>query len=182
MIDPIKTAYIAGYMANANWEDEDERILYEKDAERNYTADVDPKYNWYGLSDAVKAVQSLHLEIKDTDSAIRVWRGRTERAERFTDGGEWCDWCNAPQWVEVDGSHACMSISALQQHIKTLEAGMRGMGEYMKPFLNDKDDDTPDMNIIPSTGNCVYCGKPQQGLTKAGVLHTDFTWCLVNGR
>lgn len=127
MIDPIKTAYIAGYMSNANWEDEDERILYERDAESNYEADVDPNYNWYGLSDAVKAVQSLHEEIKENEGVIRVWRGRTERAERFSEGGEWCDWCNAPQWVEVDGSHACMGISDLHKYIKQLEEKLHAL-------------------------------------------------------
>lgn len=33
-------------------------------------------------------------------------------------------------------------------------------------------------DTFPATGPCVYCGKPQVGLTKAGVKHEDGTWCL----
>jgi hypothetical protein len=34
---------------------------------------------------------------------------------------EWCDSCDAPQWVEADGSHKCASISELQERISMLE-------------------------------------------------------------
>ena len=54
MIDPIKTAYIAGYMTCATWEDGDEREYLERLAEELYESDV--KDNWYRLGEAVDKV------------------------------------------------------------------------------------------------------------------------------
>jgi hypothetical protein len=54
MIDPIKTAYIAGYMTCATWEDGDEREYLEQLAEKMYESDV--KDNWYKLGEAVDKV------------------------------------------------------------------------------------------------------------------------------
>lgn len=35
--------------------------------------------------------------------------------------GDWCDICNRPQWVAVDGSHECDNIQELQLYIDVLE-------------------------------------------------------------
>jgi len=50
MIDPIKTAYIAGYMTCATWEDGEERASHERHAEKVYEYDLQD--NWYNLADA----------------------------------------------------------------------------------------------------------------------------------
>lgn len=62
MIDPIKTAYIAGYMTCATWEDGDEREYLERLAEEMYESDV--KDNWYRLGEAVDKVSSMELITK----------------------------------------------------------------------------------------------------------------------
>lgn len=35
--------------------------------------------------------------------------------------GDWCDSCDNPQWVRVDGSHNCDNIPNLQYYISDLE-------------------------------------------------------------
>lgn len=52
-------------------------------------------------------------------------REHLEEDQRFRDGGDWCDLCDRPQWVEVDGSHSCASIRELHATIKQLEAKLR---------------------------------------------------------
>jgi len=49
-LDPIKTAYIAGYMTHATWEDDADRASHERHAEKVYEYDLQD--NWYNLADA----------------------------------------------------------------------------------------------------------------------------------
>lgn len=35
--------------------------------------------------------------------------------------GDWCDMCDRPQWVAIDGSHECDNIKELQLYIDVLE-------------------------------------------------------------
>ena len=69
MIDPIKTAYIAGYMTCATWEDGDEREYLERLAEEMYESDV--KDNWYKLGEAVDELTKLREEKQKFIDTVR---------------------------------------------------------------------------------------------------------------
>jgi hypothetical protein len=71
MIDPIKQAYIAGFMAKAEWEDAEECEYWEKEAEKQYKWDVDPRFNWYGLADALDALEEALEKARLTIGACR---------------------------------------------------------------------------------------------------------------
>jgi hypothetical protein len=83
MIDPIKTAYIAGYMAKAQWDDDDERIYWEQEALKNYESDVD--YNWYSLKEAVDIVHGPTLQ-KARDEFIPT-NESVDRLRKLTGAG-----------------------------------------------------------------------------------------------
>jgi regulator of replication initiation timing len=83
MIDPIKTAYIAGYMAAKIWEDDEERGYLEKDATDNYESDVD--YNWYRLGDAVTMVHGPTLQ-KTRDEFVPT-KESVDRLRKLTGAG-----------------------------------------------------------------------------------------------
>ncbi len=69
MIDPIKTAYIAGYMTGCTWEDGDEREYLERLAEELYESDV--KDNWYRLGEAVDELTKLREEKQKFIDTVR---------------------------------------------------------------------------------------------------------------
>lgn len=72
MIDPIKTAYIAGYMTCATWEDGDEREYLERLAEEMYESDV--KDNWYRLGEAVDKVAAHEREAEKYRFLLDMFR------------------------------------------------------------------------------------------------------------
>jgi hypothetical protein len=72
MIDPIKTAYIAGFMAKAHWDDDEERVYWENEAENYYKDDIE--CNWYGLREA-------------SDRAAQAFRV-AEAAAKYVDSNE----------------------------------------------------------------------------------------------
>jgi NADPH-dependent 2,4-dienoyl-CoA reductase/sulfur reductase-like enzyme len=83
MIDPIKTAYIAGFMANTEWDNDDERIYWEKEAIKTYEALV--FINWYGVGDAIDIVNGPTLQ-KARDEFVPT-KESVDRLRKLTGAG-----------------------------------------------------------------------------------------------
>jgi len=72
MIDPIKTAYIAGYMGHAEWDGDDERVMLENEAAEMY--DFHYNMNWYKLGEAVDKVAAHEREAEKYRFLLDMFR------------------------------------------------------------------------------------------------------------